>query len=238
MKRKDIVHRDAGAGRGQQRQLADGAALGALPVGRLSGAHHRRLGGRRDGADAALMIALHARRSAASVAAWHAAHPRRPLVLVLTGTDLYRDIDTDAAAQRSLALAQRLVVLNEAGPRRLPPALRDRVTVCLQSAPPRRARPKTARHLRALMVGHLRDEKQPQTYFDAARALAAPQRHPVRPHRRRRSTRRWPRRPGRWPRSSPATAGWAPCRTRPRAQRIQPRTCWCTPAAWKAARMW
>jgi putative glycosyltransferase (TIGR04348 family) len=128
-------------------------------------------GAGRPGADAALMIALHARRSAASVAAWHAAHPQRPLVLVLTGTDLYRDIDTEAVAQRSLALAQRLVVLNEAGPARLPPALRHRVTVCLQSATPRRARPKTTRHLRALMVGHLRDEKQPQTYFDAARAL-------------------------------------------------------------------
>ncbi|MDO8420064.1 MAG: selenoneine biosynthesis selenosugar synthase SenB [Rubrivivax sp.] len=124
------------------------------------------------GPDAALMIALHARRSAASVAAWHATHPRRPLILVLTGTDLYRDIDTDAAARHSLALAHRLVVLNDEGPRRLPAALRDRVTVCLQSAPARRARPKTARHLRALMVGHLREEKQPRTYFEAARALA------------------------------------------------------------------
>ena len=91
---------------------------------------------------------------------------------MLTGTDLYRDIDTDADARQSLAVAQRLVVLNEVGPWRLPPALRDRVTVCLQSATPRRARAKTTRHLRALMVGHLRDEKQPQTYFDAARALA------------------------------------------------------------------
>jgi len=124
------------------------------------------------GPDAALMIALHARRSAASVAAWHGAHPERPLILVLTGTDLYRDIDTDASARQSLAAAQRLVVLNEVGPWRLPPALRDRVTVCLQSATPRRARAKTTRHLRALAVGHLRDEKQPQTYFAAARALA------------------------------------------------------------------
>jgi len=69
------------------------------------------------------------------------------------------------------------VVLNEAGPARLPAALRDRTMVCLQSAAPRRSRPKTARHLRALMVGHLREEKQPRTYFDAARALA--QRHDI-----------------------------------------------------------
>ena len=53
---------------------------------------------------AAVLIALHARRSATSIAAWAQAHPDRPLVVVLTGTDLYRDIATDAAAQRSLHL--------------------------------------------------------------------------------------------------------------------------------------
>ncbi len=122
--------------------------------------------------DETLMIALHARRSAPSIAAWRAAHPARPLVVVLTGTDLYRDIDTDAAAQRSLQLADRLVVLNELGARRLPAALRDRVAVILQSVPARRPRARTKRRLRALMVGHLRDEKSPRTYFDAARRLA------------------------------------------------------------------
>src|SRR5258706_16246438 len=40
------------------------------------------------------MIALHARRSAAAIAAWSAAHPGRGLAVVLTGTDLYRDIAT------------------------------------------------------------------------------------------------------------------------------------------------
>ena len=86
----------------------------------LSAAYRVRLAARWDAGDEALMIALHARRSAASVAAWRAAHPARPLLLVLTGTDLYRDIEHDAAAQRSLALADRLVVLNALGPQRLP----------------------------------------------------------------------------------------------------------------------
>jgi hypothetical protein len=48
-----------------------------------------------------LMIALHARRSAPSIAAF-ATLPQRPLIVVLTGTDLYRDIDTDASARASL----------------------------------------------------------------------------------------------------------------------------------------
>jgi putative glycosyltransferase (TIGR04348 family) len=118
------------------------------------------------------LIALHARRSADSIRAWRDAQ-RGPLVLVLTGTDLYRDIDDDATAQASLRLADRLVVLQELGPNRLPPELRSRCTVCFQSCAARRPLPKTARHLRAVMVGHLRDEKSPETYFEAVRLLAA-----------------------------------------------------------------
>jgi putative glycosyltransferase (TIGR04348 family) len=125
-----------------------------------------------DGGDEALMIALHARRSAASVAAWRAAFPARPLMLVLTGTDLYRDIETDTEARASLRTADRLVVLNELGLAALSPPYRAKARVCLQSAAARVPRPKTARHLRALMVGHLRTEKDPRTYFDAARRLA------------------------------------------------------------------
>ena len=141
---------------------------------RMLGGHYRvRLTDEWRAGDDDLMIALHARRSAASVAAWHHAHGgRRPLVLVLTGTDLYRDITQDAGAQQSLQLADRLVVLNELGLRSLPAAWRVKAVVCLQSAATRRPRPKTGRHLRALMVGHLREEKSPGTYFEAARLLA------------------------------------------------------------------
>lgn len=99
------------------------------------------------------------------------AHPQRPLVVVLTGTDLYRDIADDEAARRSLDIADRLVVLNELGRERLPVRRRDKASVCLQSAPPRQRVPKTTRHLRALMVGHLREEKSPRTFFEAARLL-------------------------------------------------------------------
>ncbi len=128
---------------------------------------------------AVAMIALHARRSAASIAAWKQQHPERPLTVVLTGTDLYRDIDGDAAAQRSLALADRLVTLNDCGPARLPPALRAKACVILQSARALKPAARTPkRQLRALMVGHLREEKSPRTFFDAARRLAG--RHDIR----------------------------------------------------------
>lgn len=126
-----------------------------------------------------LMIALHARRSAAAVAAWRAAHPHRPVVLVLTGTDLYRDIAVDPDAQRSLTLADRLVVLQPMGTASLPPALRPKAEVCIQSSPLRRTlATKPQGHLRALMVGHLRAEKDPATLFAAARLLR--HRHDIR----------------------------------------------------------
>jgi len=124
------------------------------------------------GPAADLLLALHARRSAGSVAAWRAAHPNLPLVLALTGTDLYRDIATDAAAQASLVSADRLLVLNPLGPQQLPPALRARTQVVLQSCSARQTLAKTDRHLRVLMVGHLRDEKDPLTYLRAAERLA------------------------------------------------------------------
>jgi putative glycosyltransferase (TIGR04348 family) len=146
----------------------------------LSPAYRVRIAGRWEAPDAGphaagdadLLIALHARRSADSVAAWRAVHPERPLLLALTGTDLYRDIHIDASAQRSLALADALIVLNDLGPRQLPAEHRAKCHVVLQSCSGRRTLPHTPRHLRALMVGHLRGEKDPQTYFAAARLLA------------------------------------------------------------------
>jgi putative glycosyltransferase (TIGR04348 family) len=138
----------------------------------LAAAYRVRLAADWQAGDEALMIALHARRSAASMVAWRHAYPARPLLLVLTGTDLYRDIEHDASAQRSLELADGLVVLNQLGPQRLPEATRGRCSVLLQSCSARRSVVKTRHHLRALMVGHLRDEKDPMTYLRAVQRLA------------------------------------------------------------------
>lgn len=138
----------------------------------LRPAYRVRLAEHWDGGDEALLIALHARRSAASIAAWRSAHPARPVLLVMTGTDLYRDIACDASAQRSLAIADALVVLNELGPRLLPEALGAKAHVVLQSCAALQPLAHTNQHLRALMVGHLRDEKDPRTYWRAARRLA------------------------------------------------------------------
>ncbi|MFK7962614.1 MAG: selenoneine biosynthesis selenosugar synthase SenB [Burkholderiaceae bacterium] len=113
-----------------------------------------------------LMIALHARRSAEAVADF--SQTGKPIVLVLTGTDLYRDIQFDPSAQRSLALATHLVVLQQAGLDELPPAARQKCVVIEQSAPALPALEPRPDTFDLLLVGHLRAEKDPLT---AARAL-------------------------------------------------------------------
>lgn len=122
-----------------------------------------------------VMLALHARRSAEAIARWAQAHgaPNNApgLGVVLTGTDLYRDIQTDAAAQASLRYASQLVVLQECGVQALPGELRPKTRVIFQSTAAQAALVKPTDALRVVMVGHLRDEKMPQTLMQAARLL-------------------------------------------------------------------
>ena len=125
-----------------------------------------------DGKPYDAMLALHARRSAGSIAQWSAKFPDKLIVLALTGTDLYRDIAVDPLAQQSLKLAHRLVVLQDMGPKSLPAEFQSKCQVIFQSTPRRQPVLKTTQKLRALMVGHLRSEKSPETYFAAARSLA------------------------------------------------------------------
>lgn len=124
------------------------------------------------GLAADVMVALHARRSAASIERFVSACPGRPLAVVLTGTDLYQDIGHDAKAQASLGHADRLIVLHEGAVQDVPEAFRGKALVCLQSTTARAALTKSSRLLRAVMVGHLRAVKAPETYFGAAKLLA------------------------------------------------------------------
>jgi putative glycosyltransferase (TIGR04348 family) len=126
--------------------------------------------GAEDG-DADVLIALHARRAAASVARWRERRRDAPIVVVLTGTDLYRDLAADADARHSLECASRIVVLQEAAPGRLDAAARAKAVVVVQSASALRAE-RTARDADFAVVGHLRDEKDPLTVMRAARLLA------------------------------------------------------------------
>jgi putative glycosyltransferase (TIGR04348 family) len=128
-----------------------------------------------DGSPYDAMIALHARRSAASIAAFSAAFPSQPLIVVLTGTDLYKDIGSNAQAQHSLQLATHLVVLQTAGLQVLNNDLRRKTQVIYQSAPSLKPRKinfvKPSRYFDVAIIGHLRAEKDPATFMRAATSL-------------------------------------------------------------------
>jgi putative glycosyltransferase (TIGR04348 family) len=139
-----------------------------------------------------LMVALHARHSFPAVSACRRNHLERPIVLALTGTDLYEKIHTDPLARQALELATRLIVLQPLGIQELPAHLRSRARVIYQSCPglPQRASrfSKSSRdgglrrqkHAKAwfdvCVLGHLRPVKDPFRTAQATRLLPAPSR--------------------------------------------------------------
>jgi putative glycosyltransferase (TIGR04348 family) len=128
-----------------------------------------------DGRAADLMIALHAWRSAASIAEFRERYPERPLIVALSGTDIYDYIDRDPVpTTRSLALADRLVALQELARRRVPARFRGKVRIVYQSST--LARPSTSpskRNFDVAVIGHLREVKDPFRAAQAARLLPA-----------------------------------------------------------------
>lgn len=137
---------------------------------------------------------------------------RARIVLVLTGTDLYHDLPDDAAARRSLELANTVVVLQPKALERLPPHVRTRARVIEQSAPSLRVNDKRTDITAFVAVGHLRDEKRPLTLMRAARRLI--QRSSIRiEHIGDPLDKRWPRRHVRQCGRARRIAGWAVCRT-------------------------
>jgi putative glycosyltransferase (TIGR04348 family) len=136
--------------------------------------HRVRVGFDYDGRSADLMVAVHAWRSAEAIARFKARYPKRPLILQLSGTDIYGYLKTDPATTlRSMEMAERLVALNDLAWRVLPRRLRARLLVIHQSAtaPPKRNPSRRATVIS--VIGHLRDVKDPLRAAQAARLLPA-----------------------------------------------------------------
>lgn len=124
------------------------------------------------GARVDVVVALHARHSAAAVRDARARFPALPIVVALTGTDLAHDIHVDADARRSLELADRLVVLHDLAAEEVPAHHRAKVRVIRQSVPPlRTAVAKAQRGFEVASVGHLRAVKDPLRIALATRLL-------------------------------------------------------------------
>jgi len=120
-----------------------------------------------------LLIALHARRSFDSIDRFRQAHPDLPLVVTLTGTDLYRDLTQSIKAQRSLDIATRIIALQPRALDELRPAWRRKARIIYQSVSPfERERPRVSeKNFGVCVVGHLRRVKDPLRAAMAARLL-------------------------------------------------------------------
>jgi putative glycosyltransferase (TIGR04348 family) len=122
-----------------------------------------------------LLIALHARRSHTSIAHFQREHPNHPLIVALTGTDLYHDLERSRRAQTSLDMATRLIVLQPAGLQKLPSHLRQKTRVIYQSVPAQTSSnpPSAIRHphFDVCVLGHLRRVKDPFRAAAASRLL-------------------------------------------------------------------
>ena len=140
----------------------------------LRGLGHRvALTTRHQGEPADLMIALHAWRSADSIRLWRERHPNRPLIVGLAGTDVYRFLATDPdTTLGSMQMADVLVGLHDLVGDAIPAPLRARLRVIHQSVPPLPRRLPPLRSIfEVLVVGHLREEKDPLRTARAAREL-------------------------------------------------------------------
>jgi len=137
--------------------------------------HRVRIAVAYDGRPADLMVALHAWRSFESIRAFREAYPERPLIVALTGTDIYRFLDSDPEeTMASMELADVLVGLHELVSQAIPRPFSAKLEVIYQSALPLpRPRSPARRHFEICVIGHLRDEKDPLRAALAARDLPA-----------------------------------------------------------------
>lgn len=116
-----------------------------------------------------ILIALHGLRSYDSVERFKKAHPKRPIVLIMTGTDIYRDLQKSTKVFKSMEMADAIVILQPAAINSLPEQFHNKVQVIYQSVKSITRKTPPKRHFLASIIGHLRTEKDP---FCAAQSLA------------------------------------------------------------------
>jgi putative glycosyltransferase (TIGR04348 family) len=134
-----------------------------------------------EGEEFDLLVALHARKSHAALRAFHQAYPQTPIIVGLTGTDVYRDIRTKENARESLWLARRLIVLQPKAIAELPTHERGKARVIYQSVEwkpgaktqrfRRSRRAREQKNFDVCVIGHLRPVKDPFRAATAARLL-------------------------------------------------------------------
>ena len=120
-----------------------------------------------------LFIALHAWRSHQAVKSFKKEHPDTPVIVALTGTDIYdHQYGFPEETLGSMARADCLIGLHHRVKIDIPPHLSEKLATVLQSADqPKRSRGETPDHFLVSVIGHLRDEKDSLRAALASRLL-------------------------------------------------------------------
>lgn len=119
-----------------------------------------------------LLLALHARRSYPSIQRFNREHPTSPVIVALTGTDLYRDLRKNKSARNSLEIATRIVALQPKAFEELKPKWQGKTRVVYQSVSLALENARKANDtFDVCVVGHLRAVKDPFRAAMAARLL-------------------------------------------------------------------
>jgi putative glycosyltransferase (TIGR04348 family) len=120
-----------------------------------------------------LMVVIHAWRSAEAAAQFKAQQPDCPLVVLLSGTDIYRfQYEAPGPTLATMRAADRLVGLHDRVHLDIPEQFGSKLHIIYQSClAPRQPRKPTGRSFKVCVVGHLRDEKDPLRAAYAARLM-------------------------------------------------------------------
>lgn len=113
------------------------------------------------GKECDVFIALHGLRSHPSIVRFKKAYPHKPVILIMTGTDIYRDLKNSSNVIESMEMADAIVVLQPAAIDALPKRFHHKIQVIYQSIKPITRKPTPKRHFLVSLIGHLRPEKDP-----------------------------------------------------------------------------
>jgi len=121
-----------------------------------------------------LLIALHAWRSHKAIETFRHIWPELPLIVVLTGTDIYRYQHSDPVPTlAAMAAADVLIGLHDLVGEDITPEFHNKLVTLYQSAPTLSAkkRERAGKAFNVCVIGHLREEKDSLRAAMAARLL-------------------------------------------------------------------
>jgi putative glycosyltransferase (TIGR04348 family) len=123
--------------------------------------HEVRISNHWSGKNTDALIALHAYRSHSSIVQFRELYPHRPIILIMTGTDLYRDMPEYPEVLKSMEMSDAIVVLQSAALAMIPKHLQLKTNVIYQSTKSVKRKALLKKSFLISVIGHLRPEKDP-----------------------------------------------------------------------------